>query len=58
LNWNRVLGSRVDLSLFATNVTGEQYTTGVLDLGPYDFAGAQLGNPRFYGLRLRYNFSK
>jgi iron complex outermembrane receptor protein len=56
LNWNGVMGSRFDIGLFATNVTNQNYTTGVIDLGSYDFAAAQLGNPLFYGGRVRYNF--
>jgi iron complex outermembrane receptor protein len=59
LNWNGIAGSSFDLSLFANNVTGQQYYTYVLNLGSLaGFETAQLGNPRFYGARVRYNFGK
>ncbi|HTH26927.1 MAG TPA: TonB-dependent receptor [Sphingobium sp.] len=57
LNWNSVAGSPVDLSLFATNVTKEYYyvfTPGVGQASPLEVA--QLGEPRTYGLRLKYRF--
>jgi iron complex outermembrane receptor protein len=58
LNWNSIFRSPMDLSLFGTNVTGEEYYTFATDL--YDTSLATVskvqGLPRMYGLRLRYNF--
>jgi iron complex outermembrane receptor protein len=48
----------IDLGLFATNVTKEKYyaaaANGLASQGA-DFA--MLGEPRIYGMRLRYRFS-
>jgi iron complex outermembrane receptor protein len=58
LNWESIAGSPVDLSLFATNVTQDQYYTFVPG---FDSAGAEfasVGEPRMFGLRLRYRFGK
>jgi iron complex outermembrane receptor protein len=57
LNWAAVAGSPFDVSLFATNVTGEKYYTTVA--GFYNnlgFESGQLGEPRMYGGRVRYHF--
>jgi iron complex outermembrane receptor protein len=56
-NWNGIAGSPIDLALFATNVTGDKYnvaTTGNLATTGADFV--LLGEPRVYGLRLKYRF--
>ena len=52
-------GSRVDLALFATNVTREKYW--VAPAGSISTLGAEylfLGEPRMYGVRVRYNFGE
>jgi iron complex outermembrane receptor protein len=57
LGWRSMFGSHVDTSLFATNVTNKQYYTFVPGL--YDSTGfetASLGQPRMYGVRLRYSW--
>ena len=57
LNWNKVGGSPVDFSLFATNITKEKYFTAVNDLlGSGGFVSKYFGDPRMYGVRVRYNF--
>ena len=59
LNWNDVAGLPVDLALFATNVTNEKYTvaaTSNLSSVGADFV--LLGEPRMYGLRLKYRFGQ
>jgi iron complex outermembrane recepter protein len=57
INWNQVLGKPIDLSFFATNVTGDQYYTYVAGLGSsVGFEVASLGAPTFYGVRIRYHF--
>lgn len=57
-NWMAIAGSAFDASLFATNLTDEEYmayTPGLYDT----FAGLEFrttGEPRMYGARIRYNF--
>ncbi len=56
-NWRAIAGTPLDLSLFATNVTDEEYVTFLT--GNWNTAGVesgQVGVPRMYGARLRYNF--
>ena len=55
-NWNNIMGSPVDVSVFATNLTNERYLTNVT--GNY-YSGLEAGRrgvPRMYGARIRYNF--
>jgi iron complex outermembrane receptor protein len=52
-----VAGSPVDLSVFANNVTKQEYYTYILDV-QQGFQSAQLGLPRMYGMRLRYTFGR
>jgi len=57
IDWKGVGGSPVDLALFATNVTKEKYN--VANTGSWYSAGVAeviLSQPRFYGVRVRYNF--
>lgn len=56
-NWTSIFGSAFDLTAFATNVTGEKYYTFVAGLysGSLGFETAELGEPTFYGFKLRYN---
>jgi iron complex outermembrane recepter protein len=59
LNWKGVAGSPIDLALFATNVTNEKYR--VATAGGLPSVGAEfmvLGEPRMYGVRLRYRFGE
>ena len=54
-NWNGVLGSRVDLGLFATNVTNEKYyvfATGA----SFGFDSVVLNEPLTWGVRVKYRF--
>lgn len=57
LDWKRVMGSQFDLALFVTNLTKEAYNlpnqNSWLSSG---VAEVTMSAPRFYGLRLRYNF--
>jgi iron complex outermembrane receptor protein len=58
-NWDSIAGSPVDLALFATNVANELY--GVATGGGYQAAGFGeliVGQPRMYGLRVRYRFGE
>jgi iron complex outermembrane recepter protein len=57
LDWKGVAGSPVDLAFFVTNLTKEAYN--VASTGAWASAGIAeilLNQPRFYGVRLRYNF--
>jgi iron complex outermembrane receptor protein len=59
LNWNSIEGSPIDLSIFATNVTNDQYYTTIPGLAQgTGFETAGLGQPTMYGARLRYHFGK
>jgi iron complex outermembrane recepter protein len=55
LNWTAIGGSRIDVSLFATNLFNEQYATyvpGVYNTG-LGMEPRALGEPRMYGARFR-----
>lgn len=56
LNWTGVMGSPLDLGLFATNVTDEKYLTYVAGSWGSGMELGHAGMPRMYGARLRYNF--
>jgi len=56
INWEGVAGLPLDLSLFGTNLGDEEYYGYVPGLGTAGLETAVLGQPRMYGLRLRYRF--
>jgi iron complex outermembrane receptor protein len=59
LNWKGIAGSPIDLSLFASNVTNEKYR--VATAGGLPSTGGEfvlLGEPRMYGVRLKYRFGE
>jgi iron complex outermembrane receptor protein len=60
LNLNAIAGSPVDVSFFATNVTGKQYYQFIPGLGSAQLGleTAALGEPRMYGARVRWRFGK
>jgi len=60
LTWKAIAGSPVDVSFFATNVTQEHYYSFIPGLGSAQLGleSAVLGEPRFWGARIRYNFGK
>lgn len=55
--WNNIAGSGIDVVGFATNITNKKYRItsggGFESSGILDFA---YGQPRMYGVRVRYNF--
>ncbi|WP_375397617.1 TonB-dependent receptor [uncultured Sphingomonas sp.] len=56
-NWNDIAGSNIDLALFATNVLQKKYYSVFAPLLPIvGFTSGTVGEPRMYGLRLRYRF--
>ena len=57
LNWNNVLQSGFDVAGFATNVGNKKYPVAIAQ--GYNSAGFDsylVGQPRFYGVRVRYHF--
>jgi iron complex outermembrane receptor protein len=56
VDWKNVGGLPVDAAIFATNVTNKQYYTYTAGLGGAGFESANIGEPRLYGIRLRYHF--
>ncbi|MFT3966217.1 MAG: TonB-dependent receptor [Sphingobium sp.] len=57
LNWNSVAGGPIDLAVFATNVTNQKYYTATFGgYTNFGFEGASVGEPRMYGVRLKYRF--
>lgn len=60
-SWTNIADSNLNLSLFMTNVTKEKYhlfSPGVGGTMRVNFEVAGLGEPRMYGLRLKYNFGR
>jgi iron complex outermembrane receptor protein len=58
-NWDNVLDHSFDVALFMTNVTDKHYP--VVIGGSYNSLGyesVQWGQPRMYGIRVRYNFGR
>jgi len=58
LSWKSIWGSHVDVSGFVSNLTNHQYYTFASGLysPSLGFETAELGQPRFYGVRLRYSW--
>ncbi len=57
--WAGVLGSSLDINVFVTNLTKQKYYTYIAGLGGSTFTNletAQIGEPRMYGLRVKYRF--
>ncbi|NND68598.1 MAG: TonB-dependent receptor, partial [Halioglobus sp.] len=48
----------IDVSAFVTNLTDEEYLTYVSGLWPNGIESGQIGMPRMYGARIRYNFDE
>jgi iron complex outermembrane recepter protein len=55
-DWNGIAGKPIDMSIFATNVTDEEYITSLSGTYNNGVETGQVGVPRMYGVRLRYNF--
>ena len=61
LNWVAIAGSGLDGSIFVTNATNKVYCVACTDAGPNSLGSlgygiVEYGEPRMYGLRLRYSF--
>jgi iron complex outermembrane recepter protein len=57
-NWTSIFGSPFDFTAYATNVTGQKYYTFIAGLysASLGMETAELGEPTFYGFKVRYNF--
>ena len=56
-SWDSIGGTRLGVALFASNLTNKQYYTYVPGLyNTVSFETAELGQPRFYGVRVRYTW--
>lgn len=55
-NWNAIMGSPIDMSAFVTNASDEEYITSLTGNYNSGFELGQVGVPRMYGARIRYNF--
>ena len=59
LDWRNVAGSRMDVGFYATNLTNKLYR--VSNSNTYNsqlFTATLYGEPRMYGVRLRYSFGR
>ncbi|HEX7858001.1 MAG TPA: TonB-dependent receptor [Sphingobium sp.] len=56
VNWDNVGGRPLDLSFFMTNVTNQVYYVSLNDNTSRGFVSRLLGEPRMWGVRLKYRF--
>jgi iron complex outermembrane receptor protein len=57
LGWENMMGSNLDLSAYAKNVTDEEYAVGgVMLYHTLGLSTKAFGDPRSYGVQLRYQF--
>lgn len=56
LNWESIGGYPIDISLFVLNVSKEKYYLSINNLTAQGFINQIPGEPRTFGLRLRYRF--
>lgn len=58
-NWRNVAGGPIDLGVFATDVTNEEYYTSVSAYAEVlGFNTGNVGQPRMYGVRAKINFGE
>ncbi|MFV8817055.1 TonB-dependent receptor [Haliea sp. E17] len=55
-SWSSIMGSPIDFSAFVTNAMDEEYVTYLTGNWNSGFELGQVGVPRMYGARIRYNF--
>lgn len=55
LDWDRFVGSPVDVSLFVTNIADRTYKTGGIGFG-LGFVESTYGDPRMFGIRVKFHF--
>lgn len=56
LSWESIAGSSIDATVFATNLLDERYIVVVNDLSSSGLISRNYGEPRMYGLKVRYKF--
>ena len=57
LDWENILDSSIDLSMFVTNITGKKYIVGGYPLSSaLGFDSVLYGEPRMFGASLTYRF--
>lgn len=57
LDWDGIAGTPIDAQVFVSNLTKEKYTVGgTTQYATLGYATQRFGEPRMYGLRLRYRF--
>ena len=60
-DWRNINGGNLDLSVFATNLTDEEYRispAGVYEAGAIGVAASIYGEPRMVGARLKYHWGQ
>jgi iron complex outermembrane receptor protein len=57
LTWKDFFGSPVDVTVFGNNIFQKHYFNYILD-AQLGFQTAQLGTPRMFGVRVKYNFGR
>lgn len=55
-DWKGIMGKPFDLSIFASNVFDEEYITSISGTYENGLETGQVGVPRMYGVRVRYNW--
>src|SRR4030095_16819383 len=55
-NWDRIADTPFDLTFFMTNALDKQYIANTVDIRSLGFASHTYGEPRMWGVRLRYRF--
>jgi iron complex outermembrane receptor protein len=58
-DWNAIYGGPIDVSLFASNLLNKDYVTQAVpyyEPPTFGYGGEIFGEPRMYGIRVRYNF--
>ncbi len=58
LSWNNVFGSALDATVYATNLTDRLYIASARASYGSGYATVVYGEPRMYGLQLRYAFGR
>lgn len=56
-DWRNIAGGPIDIGAFLTNATNEDYLVFTNDLfSTFGFTSGVYGEPRMFGVSLRYNF--
>ena len=55
-NWDRIAGTPFDLTFFMTNALDKEYIANTVAIRSLGFTSHTYGEPRMWGVRLRYRF--